>query len=367
MLKRFEVENFKGFEKRLVFDLTASDYRFNESLQVNGLVNKAIIYGKNGTGKSSLGIAIFDIVSHLTDKEAMNVKYLQNYKNLNTPKHTNVIFKYVFKFDDDEVEYEYEKNSLRMLVSEKIVVNGSVIIDYSFIRGIRGIDENIGKNLRVDLFDNKMSIVKYIYRNLSIQVPLIVKMVEFCDGMLWYRSLSDGNNYAGFSNGVSYLDEGLYSSGKISEFESFLRENGIDYRLKLVEQGGAHRLVAVFNNGEEALFSTIASTGTNALYLFYFWKIEAFDKIKFLFIDEFDAFLHYEASENLIALLNHETGFQTVLTTHNTDLMTNKLTRPDCCYIMTDGKITSLRKATDRELREGHNLEKLYKGGEFNV
>ena len=34
---------------------------------------------------------------------------------------------------------------------------------------------------------------------------------------------------------------------------------------------------------------------------------------------------------------------------------------------MTDGKITSLRKATDRELREGHNLEKLYKGGEFNV
>ena len=112
ILKRLEVENFKGFEKKWFFDLTASDYRFNESLQVNGLVNKAIIYGKNGTGKSSLGIAIFDIVSHLTDKEAMNVKYLQNYKNLNTPKHTYVIFKYVFKFDDDEVESEYDKHSL---------------------------------------------------------------------------------------------------------------------------------------------------------------------------------------------------------------------------------------------------------------
>ena len=52
MIKRFEVENFKGFEKRLVFDLTARDYEFNRSLVNNGVVNKAIIYGKNGVGKT---------------------------------------------------------------------------------------------------------------------------------------------------------------------------------------------------------------------------------------------------------------------------------------------------------------------------
>ena len=69
MLKRFEVENFKGFENNIVLDLSAREYAFNKNMVVNNVVNKAIIYGKNGVGKSSLGIALFDITSHLTDKE----------------------------------------------------------------------------------------------------------------------------------------------------------------------------------------------------------------------------------------------------------------------------------------------------------
>jgi hypothetical protein len=39
--------------------------------------------------------------------------------------------------------------------------------------------------------------------------------------------------------------------------------------------------------------------------------------------------------------------------------------RPDCYFILTKDKITSLKNATDRDLREGHNLEKLYMSGEF--
>ena len=41
MIKRFEVENYKGFAKRLVWDLTARDYSFNRNLVQNGIVNKA--------------------------------------------------------------------------------------------------------------------------------------------------------------------------------------------------------------------------------------------------------------------------------------------------------------------------------------
>ena len=75
MIRRFEVENFKGFKDKLVFDLTAGKYGFNQNIVVNGIVNKAIVYGKNGVGKSTLGIAMFDIVRHLTDKERMNAMY----------------------------------------------------------------------------------------------------------------------------------------------------------------------------------------------------------------------------------------------------------------------------------------------------
>ena len=49
MLKRFEVENFKGFQNKLIFDLEAREYPFNESLVVNGIVNKALI--KTGSAR----------------------------------------------------------------------------------------------------------------------------------------------------------------------------------------------------------------------------------------------------------------------------------------------------------------------------
>lgn len=163
------------------------------------------------------------------------------------------------------------------------------------------------------------------------------------------------------------LNEGLYQSGKIHEFEQFLRDNDLNYRLKFESQNGIHELYAVFDNGKtKAPFSTIASNGTMALYLFYFWQITAFNNVSFLFIDEFDAFFHYEAAENLMLSLNKVKSIQSVLTTHNTYLMTNRLTRPDCCFVMTENKISSLCNATNREIREGHNLEKLYLSGEFN-
>ena len=40
--------------------------------------------------------------------------------------------------------------------------------------------------------------------------------------------------------------------------------------------------------------------------------------------------------------------------------------RPDCYFILSDNKLTSFADATNRELREGHNLEKLYMSGEFD-
>lgn len=42
------------------------NYGFNKNLIRNGLVNKAMIVGKNGCGKTSFGFALFDIVYTLT-------------------------------------------------------------------------------------------------------------------------------------------------------------------------------------------------------------------------------------------------------------------------------------------------------------
>ena len=91
-----------------------------------------------------------------------------------------------------------------------------------------------------------------------------------------------------------------------------------------------------------------------------------------VFIDEFDAFLHFGAAETVVKMLNEQTHFQTILTTHNTSLLSNELSRPDCSFIMHRSvendetiQISSLSNLTEREIRKVHNLEKMYRSGAF--
>ena len=74
MLRRFAVENFRNFKNRTEVDFTAvHNYTFSPHCVKNGILNKAILLGKNGSGKTNLGLALFDIVMTLTDS-AINLR-----------------------------------------------------------------------------------------------------------------------------------------------------------------------------------------------------------------------------------------------------------------------------------------------------
>ena len=368
MLKKFIVEGYKGFQDPLVFDLTAHKYDFNERLTKNGIVKNVTIYGKNGIGKSSLGSALFDIVTHLTDAKPMGDRYLSNYINLDETKKNYAQFSYEFLFDEDSIVYSYQKTAPSEMKCEELIINGKQLIRYDFNdRKSLKIDTKAVGNLHVDLPDKHLSVVKYLYRNLNkTTIPALTKLVQFCEGMLWYRSLSEGNTYAGLTNGTHGIYEGICTAGKVKDFQRFLMQNDLVYDLEARSINGRWELYAKFAKGKRSVpFGSVASTGTAALGLFYFWKTFAEKKLTFLFIDEFDAFFHFEAAETVADMLNNESGFQSVLTSHNTYLMNNKLTRPDCCYIMTKNKIRCLCDCTEREIREAHNLEKMYVNGAF--
>lgn len=367
MLKRFEVENFKGFKDRLVFDLTARDYEFNKDLVKDGIVNKGIIYGKNGIGKSNFGLALFDITLHLTDRNRFPSQSFFDYLNLDSSK-DSAEFKYVFQFDKDEITYSYHKKGPVYLIDEKLLINNELVIYYNYFDKEKNfLDKRLIGDLRIELINNKLSILKYIYRNTPIlsDSPLH-KMMSFIDKMFWCRGTTNIDANYLFPTYFSDILEELYASSKKDDLQEFLKENELNYNLQRNNNNDTHELLVVFPSGKKAKFLSIASPGTKSLFLFFYWSVMTFSYISFLFVDEFDAFLHYESAENIVLRLNKNRNFQSFLTSHNTYLMQNKLTRPDCCFIMTENRVSSLFNCTSKEIRQAHNLEKMYINGAFN-
>ena len=367
MLKRFSVENFKGFEEKLIFDMgSPSNYSFNSDIIENGCVTKGIVYGINSCGKSNLGLAIFDIITHLTEKEKLLTSY-DLYLNMSGRK-SFAEFEYIFDFDGHEVVYKYKKNNVDILREESLIIDNREVIYYDYIKneGFTRLEGTATLNATIKN-ESPISRVKYVNNNSilndNIENKIFKKFVEFVEHMLLFYSL-DSRGYEGFTNGSKNVTEGIVNSGKVDEFQEFLKENGIIYNLYSCEVDGRKRIYCHFEN-QDVDFFKIASTGTRSLALFFYWYIQM-QNASFVFIDEFDAFYHFELSENVQKMLRAIKHVQIFTTTHNTDLMSNDLLRPDCYYILRDNKIKTISELTEKELRFAHNLQKMYKAGAFN-
>lgn len=367
MLKKFSVENFKGFRDKITLDIgKPSNYSFNSEIIENGCVTKGIIYGINSCGKSNLGLAIFDIIIHLTEKQKLLQSY-DFYLNMSGRK-SFAEFEYVFTFDDHEVVYKYEKTNVDILQYESLFIDDKEVIYYDFVKreGFTLLEGSDTLNAAIRN-ESPISRVKYVNSNSiltdNVENRVFKQFIDFVDRMLLFYSL-DSRGYEGFRNGSEGVGAGIINSGKLEDFQEFLRENGICYDLYAQEIDGRNAIYCRFEN-QNADFFKIASTGTRSLALFYYWYI-LMKEASLVFIDEFDAFYHFELSESVEKHLRELKGVQIFTTTHNTDLMSNDLLRPDCYFILKDNKIKAISELTEKELRQAHNLQKMYKAGAFN-
>ncbi|MDX8044766.1 ATP-binding protein [Gracilibacillus sp. S3-1-1] len=367
MLKKFTVSNYRIFEEPITIDFSnVRDYTFNPECIKDDLVNKGMIYGKNAVGKTNLGKAIIDIRFTVLPNE---IKYPTNIGFLNAnSKYNFAKFDYVFIIDGQVINYIYEKKSANELKFECLKIDNQELYSYDF-EEMRGNFENLKKykdllHLNLDEWDTDISILRYILTNSKLNNLYILKQLrEFINGMATLRPTDQTTRFLG----PKFSDEGiiktLINNNLIDDLEKFLIRNGIDIKLKVDSTpDGDEKLYINYKRPIE--FVTNASSGTKALTAI-FLVLSNLSEIKFLFIDEFDANFHYELAESMLERLKEINDCQIIVTTHNTDLMNNKFMRPDCYYLMLPNKIITMPDATPRELRQGHNLEKLYQSGEF--
>lgn len=366
MLTKFAVTNYRGFAKKIELDLShPSGYDFNKTAIKDGVVKNGIIYGPNGSGKTNIGLAIFDIANHLSHKWKKPDYYLNFVSAVNYLQ--PVEFEYCFKFDNRWLKYSYAKTTKDgqiIIVKERLEEQNNVLFNKD-ANGLTIADEfSISADAKQNLMTgaNTVSLINFILGSAPLAKDhLLIKLRDFVENMLFFRSL-DNREFIGYREGSSNIEEYIISNQYVKDFEIFLEETS-KQKFEFAEPVLGEKILYCLMNGVKIPFQLVASTGTLNLELQYFWLKEMVNA-SFVFIDEFDAFYHHELSYAICRRL-FVGDRQTFMTTHDTFLLTNDLLRPDCFFIIRDNKIDAICNMTEKELRFGHNLEKLYRGGTF--
>lgn len=366
MLKLFEVENYHGFNKKITLDFSVTkNYSYAKNLVKNKTVKNSTVFGKNGSGKSSLCLALMDITLHLLDKQ--KDKAINSIYTFIGSNQTEASFRYVFQFGKKQIEYFYKKSTPLSLTYERVSLNGKPILihDYNY-DGNNMIAISGAFNLNTKGMQQELSCVKYVYNNtIHDESSVLSLLMNFVSGMLYFRSLRDGNEYIGYKLGAENLDDIILKNNSLADFKQFLEAFDLYYDLVPVRLPNGKSLIGVkFDNGNVVSFEDIASSGTQALKLFFGWSLD-FSKLSFLIIDEFDAYYSSETAKAVLSLINSFDNMQSLVTTHNVTLLNTDSTRPDCAFLLDKAGLYSLSSRYGKDLRKGNNIEKMYRDGEF--
>ena len=366
MLAEFKVRNYKNFKDELQFSLkSAKNYEFRQEVLQNGIIKDAVVIGYNASGKTNLGLAMMDITAHLTDKfekrDGNNLFYANLYNEEDV-----VSFVYQFKFDQSVLEYAYEKRNEVQVMRESVKIDGKKVIvndgQTCFVH-LKG-----SENLNLDNWDSPISLVKYVYANTILDkedknCQVFAKFMKFVNQMLFFSSTDNLMAVGANSSGGNMMEDICNLPNGVERLEDFLHEANLPF--KLVERdAGEGKTIYCKMGDKEVAFAPLMSSGTRALVFLCLWYMQKED-FAFIFIDEFDAFYHTDLSIAVIRRLMMEENIQIVFTSHNTDIISNELLRPDCYFILEDNTIQPFCKLTDKSLREAHNLQKMYKAGAF--
>lgn len=368
MLKSYEVTNFKSFKNCTKFDLEQTNYKMlSETNQFNNILKGLMFVGANASGKSNSIIAIKFLLDCLFGKNEMNIDaYVCMFSDNPIMK-----LKYTFEIEAEEIIYEIKYQRVDRTMREELKVDGEIYLSR----------------------DGSVAQVYFTETKLYTDVPkesLFLRDIYFNTKFRGQNVLQKWFEFLSHSVYVDlYSREAIQYGNKNLSLKSYIEENGekeinhffdeynfeqnIEYDEKasgnFVTVESAEKMIFFKRRGiDEPIPFEWESLGNRTLLQLlpaFFYCIK---KGGMLLLDEFSSGFHNELEELLIRyFMKKAESSQLIFVTHSTNLLSNRIMRPDQIYSVNFNENGSaIKRFSTEKPREAQNIEKMYRSGVFS-
>lgn len=419
MILNISVKNYRSYKEETVFSLVAessksknSNYFIQPIAQGDStvkLLNTALIFGANGSGKSNLFRALFEIskfVGRTKAKAGSPISAYDPFLFEETTKREPMEF-YIEFINADNIKYKYEIH-----LSEKIVLKETLLYwpnNKQTILFERLLPEDVnsvvhrgklGSSLgseTISVFQNQAILSKFgeeIPNDIITPVYIYISNIQIINAcnssmLAGFRNdvglilsqktnlLKNMDELLAFSDtGLKGLDIKEIDESRISLPDDFSE----DFKAKLLERykykiAGKHNY---FKDKElvreELLPLDEESNGTKQLFAIGGVLLNALDEGKTIFIDEIDSSLHTSLTKLLISLFQdtsiNKNNAQLIVTTHDVNLLDRLQFRKDQIWFAEKDEfgVSSLFTLQDfSDVREDTPFDKWYLAGKFGA
>lgn len=368
MLKSYEVTNFKSFKNCTKFDLEQTNYKMlSETNQFNNILKGLMFVGANASGKSNSIIAIKFLLDCLFGKNEMNIDaYVCMFSDNPIMK-----LKYTFEIEAEEIIYEIKYQRVDRTLREELKVDGEIYLSR----------------------DGSVAQVYFTETKLYTDVPkesLFLRDIYFNTKFRGQNVLQKWFEFLSHSVYVDlYSREAIQYGNKNLSLKSYIEENGekeinhffdeynfeqnIEYDEKasgnFVTVESAEKMIFFKRRGiDEPIPFEWESLGNRTLLQLlpaFFYCIK---EGGMLLLDEFSSGFHNELEELLIRyFMKKAESSQLIFVTHSTNLLSNRIMRPDQIYSVNFNENGSaIKRFSTEKPREAQNIEKMYRSGVFS-
>lgn len=414
MLVNFRVENFKSFKDLAEFSMEATKLKNLKSsntftVENMSLLTSAVIYGANASGKSSVLDAIKSMKAII--KNSVDIEKSKRYRalpfllNKDTEDKPTI---YEIEFVIEQTMYRYgfviaiDSIILKEWLFQKKLIprarytplfereGDNVSISPNFKEGNKLIEKTRDNALFLSVvaqFNGEISdgIIKWMNK-LNILSNTRSEMFENYS----FSKLDDSEFKDRIVSLIKSADIGIYdiSKGNVS-FDEMMKKNSSleelpEFILEKIKENGMSTIKTehIQYNNDDTFYKmktfdlSFESDGTQKLLALTAPILDALESGDILIIDELDNSLHTELVEAIIKLFNSDktnsNNAQLVFTTHDTNLLNQKLFRRDQIWftqknVLGQSELYSLVEYGKGKTRDDLVLEKNYLDGKFGA